>query len=285
MIARSLCLLGLFCVVHGAYDDNDIWDDGMEEAEFEAEFETPARALAGPGSGGSVAPAPSPPVPDTKVSIANTVSGFTKVLFTTEFQKAFITASADVLGVATAQVTLGPITDGARRLSGRQLLRAGSIKFDTIVTLTQAELIATPTLLASVQTKATAVSTSTTALISKFVADQVNAGVPAADRITAAEVAVVTAAPTTSGGATPTPAPKDGGLQMDVVATVLTLLAVAIIVTRNRFVAKAWCFAPEKGANAQSSFTAQVNRVCRCMNTRSEGVTTEGSVAEHHNAL
>ena len=48
MIARTrtLCLLGFFCVSHGA-SDNDIW------AEHEAEFETPASALAVSGSNGS----------------------------------------------------------------------------------------------------------------------------------------------------------------------------------------------------------------------------------------
>ena len=55
MIARTLCLLGIFCVSHGA-SDNDIW------AEHEAEFETPASALAVPPAPTAVAA----PAPTTK---------------------------------------------------------------------------------------------------------------------------------------------------------------------------------------------------------------------------
>ena len=258
MISRTLCLLGLFCVSHGASTPphNDIW------AEHEAEFETPApaRALTGGsgGSGGSTPGSVTPPptTPDTKITIANTMTGFTKATFVGKYQTAFIAASAFELGVDKSKVTLTNFKDKARRLgAGRRL--AASVTFDTVVTLTAVELTANPALLDTVEQAAKAVATNSAGLVTAFVAQQAVQGVPS---ITPT---IKSLPPTTSGGA---PAPKKDGSSSKawVAAPVIVILGA---VGYMKYAGKG-CFAP---TTATDGNVASAER--------------EGSAVVHQNAL
>jgi hypothetical protein len=106
------------------------------------------------------------------------MTGFTKTSFSAKYQLAFRAATAATLKLATAKVTLGPITDVARRrLLGRALTETTSIKFDTIITLTKADVDAAPTLLAAVESAATAMAAAPAALIAAFTTEQTNEGI------------------------------------------------------------------------------------------------------------
>jgi hypothetical protein len=109
------------------------------------------------------------------------MTGFTKDTFSAEYQLAFRTAAAATLKLATAKVTLGPITDVARRrlLLGRTLAETTSVAFDTIITLTKADVDATPTIFASVEHRATFMAFEPTALIDAFATEQQKGGITA----------------------------------------------------------------------------------------------------------
>ena len=192
----SRCFIAILalCAVTGATAEADLWDDIADE-DFTG-FTDSGRALA-TGSGasngsGSAAPTPAPVAPtpapapapaatNTEIKIANTMTGFTKATFTVDYQKAFITASAAELKVDASKVTLTNFADKttSRRLSaGRRL--ATSVTFDTVITLTAAELKATPTLLATVEAKAVALAKPAGAalLVTAFVAEQTTQSLP-----------------------------------------------------------------------------------------------------------
>ena len=69
-------------------------------------------------SGGPALPTPAPPTPaptpaPTPITVTNVMTGFTKDTFSAEYQLAFRTATATTLNLATAEVTLGPVTNVA----------------------------------------------------------------------------------------------------------------------------------------------------------------------------
>ena len=365
MIARALCLLGLFCVSHGASNPphNDIW------AEHEAEFETPApaRALTGSGSGYGPAPTPAPNndaaystqtqvftssttctgaststavnfagtcyvaqnpqqmglpagaiaykelgnctvpvrqgfsdsgcntavsdpqppppnfygacntygppgtsnlpvftclVPRTKITTANTMTGFTKATFVGKYQTAFIAASAFELGVDASKVTLTNFADKARRLSaGRRL--AASVTFDTVVTLTAVELAAAPALLDTVEKAAKKVVANPGVLATAFVVQQGNQGILAANQI---KPTITSQPPTTSGGATPAPK-KDGSSSKAWVAAPVVVILGAV--GYMKYAGKG-CFAPPTTKDG---------------NIAGAATEVEGSAVAHQNAL
>jgi len=127
------------------------------------------------------------------------MTGFTKDTFSAEYQLAFRTATAETLYLATAKVTLGSVTDVARHrlLLGRTLAETTSIAFDTIVTLTKADVDATPTLYAAVESRATLMAAEPTALIAAFTVEQQGEGI----------AAIVTPTITSAPPPTPTPEP------------------------------------------------------------------------------
>jgi hypothetical protein len=105
------------------------------------------------------------------------MTGFTKNSFR-PYQLAFRQASATTLKLATAKVTLGPVTDVARRrLFGRTLAVTSSIKFDTIITLTAADVGATPALLAIVESAATTMAAAPADLANAFTTEQASEGI------------------------------------------------------------------------------------------------------------
>ena len=143
------------------------------------------RAVAASNTTTPPAPTPKPtPAPTVSgapapITVANVMTGFTKDTFFAEYQLAFRTATAATLRIDLAKVTLGPITDVARRsraLADRALAETTSIKFDTIITLTKGDIDAAPTLLATVETAAKAMAADPTHLIAAFVTEQTNEG-------------------------------------------------------------------------------------------------------------
>ena len=195
-------------------------------------------------------------VPHTKITTANTMTGFTKATFVGKYQTAFIAASAFELGVAASKVTLTNFADKARRLStGRRL--AASVTFDTVVTLTAAELEATPTLLATIETKAKAVAANSAALVTAFEAQQVAQGVPLI------KPTITSKPPTTSGGAPK----KDGSSSKAWVAAPVVVILGAV--GYMKFAGKG-CFAPPTTKDG---------------NVAGAATEAEGSAVAHQNAL
>jgi len=265
-MSRFFIAILALCAVTGATAEVDLWDDIAEE-EFTdfTDTNTNGRALtvtggSGGGSGGgstTPTPTPAPTTPDTKITIANTMTGFTKATFVDKYQTAFIAASAAELGVKAAQVTLTNFADKARRLgAGRRL--AASVTFDTVVTLTAVELTANPALLDTVEQAAKAVATNSAGLVTAFVAQQAVQGVPSVITPT-----IKSLPPTTSGGA---PAPKKDGSSSKawVAAPVIVILGA---VGYMKYAGKG-CFAP---TTATDGNVASAER--------------EGSAVVHQNAL
>jgi hypothetical protein len=152
----------------------------------------PTPPTAAPTATPTAAPTPAPPTPKPTpkptvagapppITVANVLTGFTKDTFSAEYQLAFRTAAATTLNLATAKVTLGPVTDVARRrlLLDRTLAETTSIAFDTIITLTKADVDATPTLFGSVEHRAAFMAAEPTALITAFATEQQTGGITA----------------------------------------------------------------------------------------------------------
>jgi len=261
----SRCFIAILalCAVTGATAEADLWDDIADE-DFTG-FTDSGRALA-TGSGasngsGSAAPTPAPVAPtpapapapaatNTEIKIANTMTGFTKATFVGKYQTAFIAASATELGVDASKITLTNFADKSRRLSaGRRL--ATSVTFDTVITLTAAELKATPTLLATVEAKAVAVAANPAALVTAFVAEQTAQGVVTPITPTITSKAPVTVLPK-----------KDAGSKAWIAAPVIVILGA---VGYMKYAGKG-CFAPTTDVNVA-------------------GAAQEGSAVAHQNAL
>lgn len=264
-MSRFFIAILALCAVTGATAEVDLWDDIADE-DFTDFTNTNGRALtgSGSGSGGSTptptpaptTPTPAPTTPDTKITIANTMTGFTKATFVGKYQTAFIAASAAELGVKAAQVTLTNFADKARRLgAGRRL--AASVTFDTVVTLTAVELAATPALLATVEKKAKAVAANSAALVTAFEAQQVAQGVPLI------KPTITSKPPTTSGGAPK----KDGSSSKAWVAAPVVVILGAV--GYMKYVGKG-CFAPPTTKDG---------------NVAGAATEAEGSAVAHQNAL
>jgi hypothetical protein len=261
-MSRFFIAILALCAVTGATAEVDLWDDIADE-DFTDFTNTNGRALtgSGSGSGGSTTPAPTPAptTPDTKITIANTMTGFTKATFVGKYQTAFIAASATELGVDASKVTLTNFADKARRLgAGRRL--AASVTFDTVITLTAVELAATPALLATVETAAKKVAANPTLLATAFVAQQ------AVQNLVSKPATITSKPPTTSGGATPAPK-KDGSSSKAWVAAPVVVILGAV--GYMKYAGKG-CFAPPTTKDG---------------NIAGAATEVEGSAVAHQNAL
>ena len=125
-------------------------------------------------------PTPAPTVVGAPepIRITNIMTNFTTATFGPRHKLAFRTATASTLSIALAKVTLGPVTDAARRRMLGRVLSAPTtkpvptIKFDTIITLTKADVDNVPTLLATIRSEASRMTARPEMLVKAFEQEQ-----------------------------------------------------------------------------------------------------------------
>ena len=125
-------------------------------------------------------PTPAPTVVGAPepIRITNIMTNFTTATFGPRHKLAFRTATASTLSIALAKVTLGPVTDAARRRMLGRVLSAPTtkpvptIKFDTIITLTKADVDDVPTLLATIRSEASLMTARPEMLVKAFEQEQ-----------------------------------------------------------------------------------------------------------------